>query len=54
VRFRTLRRALIFAPTLFNKLAWRAANRWPNYYEHRWAWIFPAWFLSSELEVIKP
>jgi SAM-dependent methyltransferase len=54
VRFRTLRRALIFAPTLFNKVAWRVANRWPNYYEHRWAWIFPAWFLSSELEVIKP
>ena len=22
-------------------------------YEHRWAWMFPAWFISIRLEVIK-
>ena len=54
VRFRALTRNIVFTPTLFNKLVWRLANRWPAYYEHRWAWIFPAWFVSAELEVLKP
>lgn len=31
----------------------RLANRFPVIYEQRWAWIFPAWFLYFELEVIK-
>jgi hypothetical protein len=44
---------IIFHPTLLNKLVWRLANRYPAEYERRWAWIFPAWFLSVELEVIK-
>lgn len=46
-------RAMIFAPTLLNKLVHRLANRWPRAYEHRWAWIFPAWFLQYELQVAK-
>jgi hypothetical protein len=29
------------------------ANRWPHEYERRWAWMFPAWFLYYELEVVK-
>ena len=53
VRFRRRRSAIVFAPTLVNKLVWRLANRWPAAYESRWAWIFPAWFLSFELEVVK-
>lgn len=52
-QFRTLRRRIIFEPTLVNKVVHRIANRWPQRYEHRWAWIFPAWFLSFELEVLK-
>lgn len=52
-RFRRRVSQLIFASTLLNKLTWRLANRWPAAYERRWAWIFPAWFLYFELEVVK-
>ena len=30
----------------------RLANKFPNVYEQRWAWIVPAWFLVFELEAI--
>ena len=40
-----------FHPSLVNKLIWRCANRWPHVYERRWAWMFPAWFMSFRLEV---
>jgi SAM-dependent methyltransferase len=53
-RFRYRHRQIIFWPSLLNKLVWRLANRFPSQYERRWAWIFPAWFLSVELEVLKP
>lgn len=53
-RFRRRRTQLIFVPNLVNKLAWRLANRYPRRYEQRWAWIFPAWYLYFELEVLKP
>jgi len=43
----------MFAKTLFNKLVHRFANHFPQAYERRWAWIFPAWFLYFELEVVK-
>jgi len=36
-----------------NKLVRRLANRYPAAYERRWTWIFPAWFLYFELEVVK-
>jgi SAM-dependent methyltransferase len=52
-RFRRRRTQLIFVPTLVNKIVWRLANRYPQRYERRWAWMFPAWFLYFELEVIK-
>jgi len=52
-RFMPVKSTIIFAPTLFNKAVWRAAARWPGEYERRWAWLFPAWFLSFELKVIK-
>lgn len=51
--FRMRRRRLFFRPTLVNKLAWRLANRFPEAYVQRWAWLFPAWFLSFELETAK-
>jgi SAM-dependent methyltransferase len=44
---------IIFHPTIINKLVWRLANRYPGEYERRWAWLFPEWFISVELEVLK-
>jgi SAM-dependent methyltransferase len=53
-RFKKLSSRLMFYPSLLNKLVWRLANRYPAAYERRWAWIFPAWYLYFELEVVKP
>lgn len=51
--FRYSTRRMIFHPTLANRVIMRLANRRPERYERRWAWIFPAWFLYFELEVVK-
>ena len=40
-------------PGIVNRIVFRLANRWPERYERRWAWMFPAWFLYDELEVVK-
>jgi SAM-dependent methyltransferase len=52
-RFCRRQAQIIFHPTPVNKLIWRLANRYPQAYEQRWAWLFPAWFLNFELEVLK-
>ncbi len=52
-RFRKRRTQLMFLPSILNKAVWRLANRSPQKYERRWAWIFPAWYLYFELEAIK-
>jgi len=52
-RFRIVSNRIFFYPTLLNKLIWRLANRYPETYEQRWTWIFPAWFLQFDLEVSK-
>ncbi len=52
-RFRRLVSRIVFFPVGMNRLIARFANRYPEAYEKRWAWIFPAWFLYFELEVIK-
>lgn len=52
-RFKKLSSRMLFYPSLINKLVWRLANRYPEAYERRWAWIFPAWYLYFELEVQK-
>jgi SAM-dependent methyltransferase len=52
-RFRCSSTHIHFHPSLVNTLIWRCANRWPDAYEHRWAWMFPAWFMSLRLEVVK-
>lgn len=52
-RFRSVTRQMFFHPSVVNKVVRRMANRWPTAYEQRWAWIFPAWFLSFDLEVVK-
>ena len=53
-RFSRRASAIVFQPSVLNSMVWRLAKRYPDAYEHRWAWIFPAWFLSFELEVLKP
>ncbi len=52
-RFRRRSSGIVFTQSLMNKLVHRYANRWPKRYEQRWAWVFPAWFLHFELEVLK-
>lgn len=52
-RFFIRQRSIVFKPTMLNKIVWRLARRYPEEYERRWAWMFPAWFLSFELEVLK-
>jgi hypothetical protein len=54
VRFRTVRRRLWFEGPVNRRVVQRLAERWPDRYEQRWAWILPAWFLDIELEAIKP
>jgi hypothetical protein len=51
--FRRTRGQIVFYPSLVNKVVHRLANRRPQTYEQRWAWMFPAWFLSIDLEVVK-
>ena len=48
--FRKRHAAIIFHPTVLGRLVSRLANRRPDIYEKRWAWIFPAWHLYFELE----
>jgi SAM-dependent methyltransferase len=52
-RFRILTRQIVFRPGATNKIVHRLANRFPEAYEQRWTWIFPAWFLFFRLEVVK-
>jgi hypothetical protein len=53
LRFRQQYRRMMFYPSLVNKLVARLANRYPAAYERRWTWIFPAWYLYFELQVVK-
>ncbi len=52
-RFQRVASGIVFHPTLANKIVHRLAARFPDEYERRWAWMFPAWFLSFHLRVIK-
>jgi SAM-dependent methyltransferase len=52
-RFARHRTEIVFYPGLANKIVRRLANHRPAAYERRWAWMFPAWFLSIELEALK-
>jgi SAM-dependent methyltransferase len=54
VRFELVHRTLHFAGGGWQQrilAPW--ANHHPSNYEHKWAWIFPAWFLSFELRAVK-
>lgn len=52
-RFHERAARIIFRRSLLNRIVQRIANRFPEAYEQRWAWMFPAWFLYFELEVMK-
>jgi SAM-dependent methyltransferase len=52
-RFKRARVQIVFYPSLVNTIVHRLANRRPEAYERRWAWMFPAWFLSIDLEAVK-
>ncbi len=52
-RFARRHAQIVFYPSLGNKVVHRLANRSPAVYERRWAWMFPAWFLSIQLEALK-
>ena len=53
-RYKVNARHLQFQGGKFNRsIISRIANKFPKTYEQRWAWIFPAWYLYFELEVIK-
>lgn len=53
-RFAKVAARIIFRTSLLNRVISRAANRWPEAYEDRWCWMFPAWFLYFELRTVKP
>lgn len=53
VRFRIVRRVLRFHGRLLDALVRQIALRWPDWYEHRLAWVCPAWYLEFELEPVK-
>ena len=53
-RFRRRVSNVIFTASPVNRIVRKVANTWPAAYERRWAWIFPAWFLYFELQVVKP
>ena len=48
-RFRVVRRTLRFHGGPLDAIARRIAARWPDWYEHRLAWMLPAWHLEFEL-----
>jgi len=52
--FFTLKRnRLYFYPGLLSRVVGYLANRFPNRYEKRWAWVFPGWFMGIDLQVEK-
>ena len=52
-RFRIVHRVLRFHGGLIDSLMRRIAARWPEFYEHRLAWTFPAWYLEFEMQAVK-
>jgi SAM-dependent methyltransferase len=52
-RFAIVERILVFHGSRFDRLVARLANRHPELYEKRFAWIFPAWFLIFKLRAVK-
>lgn len=53
VRFEIVDRLIAFYPKRVNRLIAYLANKYPERYEQRFAWMFPAWFLKFRLRAIK-
>jgi len=51
--FKISKRTINFRESFPNKFVNYYTRRWPDKYEQRWAWIFPAYHLYYELEVVK-
>jgi predicted SAM-dependent methyltransferase len=54
VRFKKMNTALVFYPKYKNWLISKFAKSHPRFYEEHLCWLFPAWFLIFELQIIKP
>jgi ubiquinone/menaquinone biosynthesis C-methylase UbiE len=53
-RYRITKQHIQFKGSRFTRsVVSRLANKFPEYYEQRCAWIFPAWYLYFELEALK-
>src|SRR6185503_10280363 len=52
-RFRIAHRIIRFHGGIIDAIIRRVARRWPDLYEHRLAWMFPAWYLEFELVAVK-
>lgn len=52
-RFEVVERILVFHQDLAGRLLSRLANRRPEVYERRFAWMFPAWYLIFRLRAVK-
>lgn len=53
VEFRKRRASVFFKGRVVGRLAGLLARRFPDWWEHRLAWMLPAWFLYFELEAVK-
>ena len=53
VEFRKRRASVFFKGRLVGRLAGWLARLLPDWWEHRLAWVLPAWFLYFELEAVK-
>jgi SAM-dependent methyltransferase len=51
--FEIVERKIYFNKSLFSRLLFHVANRYPAWYERRAAWIFPAWFMGFRLRALK-
>ena len=52
-RFELVNKTLRFHGGPVDSLLRRLAERFPDFYEHRLAWIFPAWYMELELRAVK-
>ncbi len=53
-KYKIKKKHIQFQGGRFNRsLVSRLANKFPHSYEQKYTWIFPAWYLYFELEVVK-
>jgi ubiquinone/menaquinone biosynthesis C-methylase UbiE len=52
-KFRVLKNEIAFKPTRLNRFVKAWANAHVEWYEERFCWMFPAWFILFELQAVK-